>query len=527
MSRGSLMKQFLIQAAKKGFYGTLLSRISGMFRDITLAFFFGGSPHLAAFFVAYRFANLFRRLLGEGFIQAGFIPYFEKVRAQGKKEEILFFRDLFFSLMVVLGGGIGLVELVGLWGASSEIGNLSKVMLPGLFFLSMHALNTCLLNVQGYFFSPSVSTVFFNSMWILFAALSYYWFQSSVFVLAVGVVVGFFLQWLFSQLATIKLISLDRKTFFQPQLFSPQVKALFPPLSMGLLSMSASQVNSALDGIFARLIESRAPLYLWYAIRLQQLPLALFTLVITSVLLPQLSKALVQKKEELFLELLTFAGKITTLFAVFCSFFLWSCGGEVVNFLFGKGAFLSSDVYQTVLCLWGYIAGLLSMTLILVLNTVYYAQKEYKIPYWISILSVGVNIGLNVGCMGLGTKAASLIAWTTSFAALLQSSLLWLKLPRKPKAFAPFLWKSLGAGMGALLVVYLGQKQLGYEGFSLLNFWKSPESVFPRDFWVQLKRLGIGASLFTGSFFLLCYLFQIQGVSWSDFRRPPPFTEKA
>ncbi len=85
---------------RRFFSGTLLSRISGMVRDLTMAFAFGDHPSVAAFMVAFRLSNLFRRLLGEGPFQSAFIPHFEGLRVEDPAKATFFFRKL--SLLIVL-----------------------------------------------------------------------------------------------------------------------------------------------------------------------------------------------------------------------------------------------------------------------------------------------------------------------------------------------------------------------------------------------------------------------------------------
>ena len=101
----------LNRSAKGFFFGTFLSRISGLLRDIALAFYFGSGSDIAAFMVAFRFANLFRRLLGDSSIQAGFIPHFESIRVKQPEEALKFYRDLFFSLLIVLMAVVAIMEI--------------------------------------------------------------------------------------------------------------------------------------------------------------------------------------------------------------------------------------------------------------------------------------------------------------------------------------------------------------------------------------------------------------------------------
>lgn len=82
----------IVKSAKSFFVGTALSRVSGLLRDIAMAISFGSSPAIAAFFVAYRLANLFRRLFGEGNLSAAFVPHFSELKEKGG----FFYRDVAF-----------------------------------------------------------------------------------------------------------------------------------------------------------------------------------------------------------------------------------------------------------------------------------------------------------------------------------------------------------------------------------------------------------------------------------------------
>src|SRR4051812_39706440 len=104
------------KGARRFFSGTFLSRMSGMGRDLAMAFAFGDHPSVAAFFVAFRLANLFRRLLGEGPFQSAFIPHFEGLRVEDDKRAHFFFRKL-THLMVLLLITLTLVCELILWAA--------------------------------------------------------------------------------------------------------------------------------------------------------------------------------------------------------------------------------------------------------------------------------------------------------------------------------------------------------------------------------------------------------------------------
>lgn len=157
--------------------GTLLSRMTGLGRDMTMAFCFGSNPAIAAFMVAFRFANLIRRLFGEGPLPSGFIPHFEQIRSHSAAKGAEFFRDLFFSLAVFLLGLIGLAEVgvIALWKwgnltpDNAQILYLTLFMLPGVLFICLFGLSSGLLQCERKFFLTGFAPAAFNIVWMIAA----------------------------------------------------------------------------------------------------------------------------------------------------------------------------------------------------------------------------------------------------------------------------------------------------------------------------------------------------------------------
>ena len=101
----------------------MLSRVSGMFRDVALAFFFGTNEALAALFIAFRFTHLARRLFGEGALQQAFIPLFEEVRKENNEKGCSFFRDL--SLLWTAGLSLLALFIMGALYAATHLFEVS------------------------------------------------------------------------------------------------------------------------------------------------------------------------------------------------------------------------------------------------------------------------------------------------------------------------------------------------------------------------------------------------------------------
>ncbi|MBU6149488.1 MAG: murein biosynthesis integral membrane protein MurJ, partial [Verrucomicrobia bacterium] len=489
------MEAETIKKVSKGalafFSGTLISRVSGLGRDMSLAFCFGSHPAIAAFMVAYRFSNLFRRLIGEGSLPAGFVPHFEDLRKDHPQEGARFFRDVFFSALFFL---VGLILLLCLGvGAYLHYANMSDsvreilfmtlLMLPGLLFICLYAVSSALLQCERKFFLSGIAPLCFNVTWILTA----FFFRDAIpeqaaIALSLAVVVGFFLQWLFlfPSLKSYLRTFLSWKEIGRFRLFSLEVRRLVKPFSLGLIGVSATQVNSLMDAIFARCASLEGPAYLWYAIRIHQLPIALFGIALASALLPPLSQAASKQEWDDFHALLrySFIKSFHFIFpCVIALFVLAACG---VNLLYGRGDFSQEATTQTVLCLWGYSAGLLPAVFVLLLAPAFYAQKNFRTPMQAAVLSMAINIFLNAAFVFVFELGAVSIALSTSFSA-------WFNCWFLQRALKQQKWLNFDACKGSLCALASGSITLLLGHFLIQDptisiLLQKTSVVFPRTF---------------------------------------------
>ncbi|HAB98973.1 MAG TPA: murein biosynthesis integral membrane protein MurJ [Parachlamydiales bacterium] len=488
----------ILRSAKYFFCATFLSRVSGFCRDMAMAFCFGGSAEVAGFLVAFRLANLFRRLLGEGNLQAGFVPQFESFRQESFAKAVHFYREaaLFLTLVssVVVIGSEGILWLV--FGALSpswqEIARLTMWMLPGLLFICLSGLNQALLQSQKKYFWPALTPIVFNGVWILAAMVS-----QNMLTLSIWVTVGCALQWMISSLQVKREFSSLEKQ--KRQWFSLSCRELIRLMTLGLLGIAAVQINSALDAIFARIADLSGPVYLWYAIRVQQLPLALFGLALSGAVLPPLSRAIRSGDRTRFYEFLHSSLRRSAVLIIPSAFGLVALGGAGLNVLYGHGHFHLQEVQNTMVCLWAYALGLAPSVGVLLLSQAFYAQKMYWVPARASLYAVGLNIFLNaVFVFGFGWGAAS-IALATSLSSLLNCYQLARALTG---SFDLSLFKlSFRLALASALptALCLAVQYVGFQGLALNG-------------WGQGLQLAVLSLLYLGGFAALVFLLSIHEV---------------
>ena len=423
----------IFKSAQRFFSGTALSRISGMLRDISMAYVFGTQVSIASFMLAFRFAHLARRLFGEGALQSAFIPEFESLRHHTPEKAFQFFCDLkvvlmlFLSLFILLGcGALGIIFSYGHFSADNqEVIILTLLMLPSLFFICLYGLNASLLQCEKNYFTSAVAPVGFNVIQIC-SIIALYYFQPKEAMrwLAGGVIIACFFQWVITMPRVLSILNKNLTTRLWKNLnpFSPALLKFIKPLFLGMLGVAASQINNAVDALFGRIAEAEGPAFLWYSIRVQQLPLALFGIAISGAILPPLSRAIKALDWTKYNYFITYALQKTLLFMLPITFFILAVGDTSINLIYGRGDFGGHSIVGVTYCLWAYGLGLLPMALTLILAPACYAQSNYRSPAIASFLVIGLNTILNawfIFSWGLGAMsvacATSISAWVNAF----------------------------------------------------------------------------------------------------------------
>ena len=427
-----LSKQ-LSSGVKRAFSGIFLSRISGLGRDLAMAYAFGASSTVAAFMIAFRFSNLLRRFFGEGPLQTAFIPHFEELRLKDPEKAYALFKQVSFFLFVILLGvtlvleaAFGITTFSGVMSKNNqEILFLTAWLLPCLIFICLYGLNVSLLQCHNAFFVPGVAPALSNIVWIIGALyLKNLIPEDAMKALVKWVFLGFVLQWLATMPLTLKYTKRSGTKNLKRQLYRPgkEVKKLAKFFSLGALGVGAMQINACVDPLFARISDLTGPVYLWYAIRFYQLALAIFGIGVTSTLIPVLSRAIKEGKKEKAQEIFSFGCRRILTLMIPCTFAIFACGTGAIDTVFGRGSFSQDAVLKTSLCLFAYGAGLLPAVAVLYQSAVLYAEGNFRTSTLYAIIAVGVNIALNIFftfTLSLGpvstALATSLSTWCNFF----------------------------------------------------------------------------------------------------------------
>ncbi len=459
---------------------TLVSRILGYVRDMLQAFFLGTGIGADAFTIAYIIPNLLRSLTAEGSLTAAFIPTFTRVRRRGPQERSRDFANaVFYSLAVVVVGlvllGIILAPVlvkILATGYSQVPGkmeltvSLLRIMFPYILFISLAALCSAILNSYFKFGLAAASSIFFNLAMILTVFLLARKTPSPAYAFAVGVIVGGLLQ-LVVQLPAVRRqgISLTPRLDFKDAAVRKVGKLMLP----GILGLGIFQINLALSRMLASQLAEGSVSALYYATRVTELTLGLFSIAVAKALLPDLSVQAADANLDGMKKTFLFALKFIAVVTLPAAVGLFLLARPIIQVLFERGAFHRDSTELTVTALVFFAVGLPFSSGNRILKKAFFSLEDTKTPVKVAAVSLVLYLGLALGLMrvlGLGGLALGL-ALTEGFYFLMLWRLLRQKMGRIPhRGLLVFVGKILlCTGIMGTVVYFLNRGVPAAPGF--------------------------------------------------------------
>lgn len=388
----------VIKNALKMAFGTMTSRLLGLFREVLLAALF--EKHITdAWSAAFRIPNLFRRLLGEGSLSVSFIPVFVDAHLDSEARAKNLVNTMYSILLIILSAitvfGLLFPDLIlstvldPAYIAQTEKYNLTvhmaRIMFLFLFFISSFAFFMGILNALGEFFLPAIAPTLWNLAMVISTIWPAQWLsrESAHYgdQLAWGVVIGGVLQCL------ILIPALHRKGYFPKltaQFKNPDVSRVFRNMVPGLIGTGLLQFTTVINLRFSSSLNEGTISYINYIDRLIELPLSLISVSLGTALLPSLSKLWSQSSREVFSEESRKYLELNLLISIAAACGLYSLAQPIVQLLFGRGHFSLNDVIIASEILKTYCWILIFASGVRVLTPAYYAVKNTWLPAVIS-----------------------------------------------------------------------------------------------------------------------------------------------
>ena len=405
---------------------TGVSRVAGFVRDIMTAAILGAGPVADAFFVALKLPNFFRRVTAEGAFSVSFVPLYSKTLTQeGRANADAFASNVFMVMLCSLTVFTFLVLIAMPWviygiapGFSDDplrydlAVNLSRITFPYLMLMSLAAVLGGVLNAHEKFAPFAVAPVLFNIS-LIGALLLAGHFETAGHAMAWGVLTAGFLQVIF-------LIVMAYRYGFKIKYASPRIdikmKEVLRLMGPGVIGAGVMHINLFADLMIASFLASGSISYLYYADRLNQLPLGIVGVAVGTALLPMLSKAFAKGDQVQAQDLFNRALEYCLLLALPAAVALSAIPLTLVTVLFERGAFDAGDSAVTAQVLMAYALGLPVYIAIKVFSTVHWSRGDTVTPVKISVAATIFNVVLSIilmqfmGVVGIAL-ATGLAGW--------------------------------------------------------------------------------------------------------------------
>ena len=400
-----LARAFMIVA-----FGTIISRIFGLFREIFSAKFFGTTFIYDAFLLAFMIPNFFRGLVAEGALSTAFIPVFtEYIVDEKKKSEIPEILNSCFTLSILITFSLFIIFFIisnlitKFFPITSKwfwVFDLLKFTFPYLIFISLASLNMGILHSYKHFLIPSLSPIILDIFWIfsLFFICPFFGesLNEKILGLCIGIILGGIGQFLF-QLAGVKKRNISFRLNFN--FTHPAIKKMVRLIIPVIFGVAVGPINLLTDYTLANFLSPGMVSALWFSTRVYQLPLGIFGISLSTVALPSLSENVSKLDFSSFRKNLYFAFRILLFLLLPSTIYLIIMRNEIITFLFKRGIFDVESVKLTAFPLACYSIGIMGYGAASILTRCFYSFKDTASPVKVGIWSIGINFFLDIVLM--------------------------------------------------------------------------------------------------------------------------------
>jgi putative peptidoglycan lipid II flippase len=379
---------------------TMLSRVTGLLRELLIARAFGASAYTDAFFVAFRIPNLLRRLFAEGAFSQAFVPilaeYKNKQGEAATKELVGHVATvLSWALLITCALGVAASPVIVYFiatGLKSEPAAfdvsvvMTRIMFPYIGFMSFVALAGGILNTWREFRIPALTPVLLNLSFIAASLFVAPHLEQPVYALAFAVFVGGILQ-IAIQIPALRKIGMLPRIALNPRqaLADAGVQRVLKQMVPATFAVSVAQISLIINTNIASRLENGSVSWLSYADRLMEFPTALLGVALGTILLPSLAKAHADANATEYSSLLDWGLRLTFLLALPSAVGLATLSEPLTTTLFHYGKFDAQSVAMTGRALIAYGVGLIGLILVKILAPGFYAKQDIRTPVKIAI----------------------------------------------------------------------------------------------------------------------------------------------
>jgi len=389
---------------------TLISRVTGFLRDIMLAAIMGAGPIADAFFVAFRLPNHFRAIFAEGAFNAAFIPAYARILTQGGPTAAELFGDKIFTLLLATQLVLLAVALLFTPEAIDLLApgfsrdpqqfalavDLTRITFPYLLLITLVTLWGGILNALHRFAAAAAAPILLNVAMMATLALVA-WFPTAGHAAAWGVLISGLLQ---AALVGGDAYAAGAMTRFHAWRWDDDVKRFFKALVPATIGSAGTQLALFADTIIASFLTTGALSALYYADRIDQLPIGVIGIAVGTVLVPEMTSRLASGDDSGALWAQNRAIEFALLLGAPCIVAFLVVPDFIMRGLFVRGAFTTADAHAAAMTLVAYTIGLIPFVLIRSVVAPFLARGDTATPVKAALTGTAVNIVFKIALMG-------------------------------------------------------------------------------------------------------------------------------
>jgi putative peptidoglycan lipid II flippase len=409
---------------------TLVSRLTGFIRDVVMAAVLGAGPMADAFFVAFRLPNHFRAIFAEGAFAAAFVPAYARTLEQAGLPAAKLFADQIAAALIAINLVLLAIAMIftpwvvsvlapGLDPTRFELAvALTRITFPYLALVSLETLFAGILNANNRFAAAAGAPIFLNLSIITTLLLTPFFADAGHAaawgVLAAGVIM-------------VLVVGGDAEAhgygirLRMPRLDEP-TRRFLKALGPAIIGAGGVQLALFADTLIASFLPTGALSALYYADRINQLPIGVVGIAVGTVLLPEMSRRLAAGDEKGAASAQARGIQLALLLTIPCAAAAMTIPDLIMRALFARGAFTTADAAAAGATLAAYSIGLLPFVLLRSFTAPFYARGDTATPVKAALLAAAINIALKV--MLMGPLAQVGLALATSVGAWINLSLL-------------------------------------------------------------------------------------------------------
>ena len=408
---------------------TAISRVAGLGREIVQASYFGTSLAGSAFTVASQIPNLFSNLFSQAALSAAFVPIFTEMLQDGRKREAFkLASDLFWLILIGLGLltliYIGLADLIMPLFTGTKFtahdttltAGLSRVLFPVVLLLSLTGLFVGILQSYDQFSVAAIAPAVWNLVIIVLMVVLHSRFHGDnrVYSYAIAWLVATIVQFL---LIASQLRRIDFRLSFSLDWRDPRVRQvllLFLPVTM---SIGIINLDVFINADLGTLVSVHAPIAINDAFRIYMLPQGIFSVAVTTVLFPTLSRMASARNPVGMRRTLGNGIRQINLMLIPSAALLAVLATPIVRLLYEHGSFGELSTHRVSTALFWFALSLPFAGLNLLLTRTFFALQRPWIPTKLAAMNIVVDLivslalykPLGIAGLVIGTVVANVV----------------------------------------------------------------------------------------------------------------------